>query len=339
MSCRLTQHRPAHLQRGAAILTAMLLVTLVASLSATALWQQWRGIEVESAERARLQSSWILQGALDWARLILREDARSGATDHLAEPWAVALQESRLSTFLAASQGNSDTSDGLEDAFLSGQISDLQARLNVMNLVQEGRPYAPAVQAFTRLFAALHLPENELTALVQNLQLALDDGTGASGKTSANMAPPPASPSYVPLLPRSVEQLTWLGLSPLSITVLRPFVTLLPEHTAVNLNTASALVLHACINKLSLTDAQRLVAARAQSHFRTLGDASRALGGAGSPLVDGQHSVNSRFFEVRGQLRLGPRVVQEHSAVQRDGLEVKVLWRERGALPPLTSVQ
>ena len=86
-------------QRGAALLLAMLTVTLVATLSAAALWQQWRSVEVESAERARVQSGWILNGALDWARLILREDARTGGADHLAEPWAVGLQEARLSTF------------------------------------------------------------------------------------------------------------------------------------------------------------------------------------------------------------------------------------------------
>ena len=49
-------------QRGAAILMAMLVVTLVATLAAAALWQQWRSVEVEAAQRARVQSSWILVG-------------------------------------------------------------------------------------------------------------------------------------------------------------------------------------------------------------------------------------------------------------------------------------
>ena len=87
-------------QNGAALLAAMLTVTLVATMAAAAMWQQWRSVEVEAAERSRVQSAWILSGALDWARLILREDARSGGADHLAEPWAVPLQEARLSTCL-----------------------------------------------------------------------------------------------------------------------------------------------------------------------------------------------------------------------------------------------
>ena len=78
-------------QRGAALLLAMLILALVATTAAGMAWHQQRAIEVESAERARAQAAWILNGALDWARLILREDARSGGADHLGEPWAVPL--------------------------------------------------------------------------------------------------------------------------------------------------------------------------------------------------------------------------------------------------------
>ncbi|MBV5297826.1 MAG: general secretion pathway protein GspK, partial [Rhodoferax sp.] len=65
-------------QRGAALLAAMLTVALVATFAAGALWQQWKSIEVEGAERQRSQARWLLTGALDWARVILREDARAG---------------------------------------------------------------------------------------------------------------------------------------------------------------------------------------------------------------------------------------------------------------------
>src|ERR1700741_4372774 len=118
-------------QRGAALWTAKIIVTLIATLAASMVWQQWRGVEVEAAERARTQSSWILSGALDWARLILREDQRSGKVTALTEPWAVPLAEARLSTFLAADKDN-NTDDGIE-AFLSGSISDVQGRYNLMN--------------------------------------------------------------------------------------------------------------------------------------------------------------------------------------------------------------
>ena len=40
-------------QNGAAILMAMLTVALVATLASAALWQQWRQVEIEIAERGR----------------------------------------------------------------------------------------------------------------------------------------------------------------------------------------------------------------------------------------------------------------------------------------------
>ena len=70
-----SHHSP---QRGAALLAAMLTVALVATFAAGALWQQWKSVEVEGAERQRTQARWLLTGALDWARVILREDARAG---------------------------------------------------------------------------------------------------------------------------------------------------------------------------------------------------------------------------------------------------------------------
>ncbi|TAK95685.1 MAG: general secretion pathway protein GspK, partial [Aquabacterium sp.] len=106
-------------QRGAALLMAMVIVTLVATLAASMVWQQWRATQVEGAERIRTQASWVLSGALDWARLILREDAKStDKSDHLGEPWAIPLAEARLSTFLASdSNNNSSDADDAPEAF------------------------------------------------------------------------------------------------------------------------------------------------------------------------------------------------------------------------------
>ncbi len=329
---------------------AMLTVTLVATFAAAAAWQQWRATEVESAQRTRVQASWVLVGALDWARLILRQDAMTGGADYLSEPWAVPLEEARLSTFLAAGQGpaggapdDSDDADAM-NAFLSGRIIDLQSRLNVLDLVANGAISQPAMLAFGRLFSVLGLPQSELSLLARNLQLALTNqtpaaaavtptassgSTGTNTGTSSTISDNPAAP----LLPQRVGQLVWLGLAPATLAALRPYITLLPVPTPVNLNTASAPVLYACIPGLEMADAQRLVQQRQGSYFATLAAASAALGAKAGPLNPTQHAVSSRFFEVIGRFRLDRTVVQERSAVQRDGLAVSVLWRVRGVPP------
>jgi general secretion pathway protein K len=312
-------HRRASAQQGAALLTAMLTVTLVATLAAGALWQQWRNVEVEAAERTRVQASWILTGALDWSRLILREDAINGGADYLSEPWAIALQEARLSTFLAADQNNNSAADAqdMQDAFLSGRINDLQARLNVTNLISNGQISPTSHLSFAKLFNLLGLPEGQLSVVEQNLLAA------------QNTAEPNA-----PLPLQRFEQLQNYGLSPASLEVLRPFVTVLPASTPVNLNTAPAEVLYACIPSLDMSGAQRLVSARARNHFGTILDAQQLLGELSVGINANSHSISTNYFEVLGRLRLGDNVVQERSVIGRpsaSGGTTTIAWRERGS--------
>ncbi len=303
-------------QRGAALLMAMLTVALVATMAAAALWQQWRSVEIEARERERLQATWILIGALDWARLILREDARSAGPDHLAEPWSIALREARLSTFLAIERGGSELGD---DAFLSGQITDAQARLNITNLIVGNQISEPDREAFARLFTQLGIPTTELDDLAANLLRA----TGSGDKADDSQAP-------IPLLAQRVAQLAWLGVSARSLALLQPYIVVLPTRTQLNLNTASAEAIAARIEGLDLSDARNLVNARNRAPFRTLSEISRIVPAA-ERLDPSQVGVATRFFEVEGRLRLHDTEVRERSLVQRNGLGVTTVWRERTA--------
>ena len=341
-------------QMGAALLAAMLTVTLVATFAASAMWQQWRAVEVEAAERTRSQSAWILVGALDLARLILREDARSGGADHLAEPWAVPLQESRLTSFLAAdktnttqasagvgsagaaagntaSADNNAYSEAGNEVFLSGQIVDMQSMLNINNLVNNGTVSVPDLRAFAKLFDLLDLDQRELLRVTEQLMRANDQSADN------------AEASFAPLVPQRFEQLVWLGLSQDTLERLRPYVGVLPARTPLNINTASAELLYASIPSLALDGARKLVAQREKSHFRDLNAGGTLPAAATAEANEGRHSVATRFFEVRGRIRLGVEkadaeqksqdvTIQERSLVQRDGIDVKVLWRERAAL-------
>lgn len=307
-------------QRGAAILMAMLTVVLVATLASSMMWQQWRGVELESAQRTRVQSAWILTGALDWARLILREDAREGGSDHLAEPWAVPLASARLSTFLAAERGQAvvaDDTDPEQEAFLAGHMDDLQARLNVTNLIDNSKLHEPSVAIWGKLFKQLNLPQAELDRMTQQLLLA--GSALVSGK-----ADPQA-----PLWPTSVADLAWLGLADSTVQTLAPFVTLLPVRTPVNLNTAPVEVLAACVEGLTLAQARQLAQSRAAKPIGTLMDALLVVANPEVKFDAAEHSVASRFFSVTGQLRVGQTTLQERSVLQRDGLDVKVLSRMR----------
>ena len=302
-------------QRGAALLMAMIIVTLVVTLAGAMVWQQWRAVQVEAAERARTQSAWILTGALDWARLILREDARTGGADHLGEPWAVPLAEARLSTFLAADKDNTDDAP---DAFLSGVISDEQARYNLTNLVDQGKVVPDELAALERLCQAVGVATDVATRLAEGLR----DASAAPGA--------PAATGNPALLPRDVAQLTWLGMSAEALRRLQPYVTLLPIRTLVNANTAGREVLVAAIKGLDLASAERLIQVRQRSHFKAPSDVLAQVPGlanSGNVAV----GVTSNFFEVRGRLRLGDRTLEQRSLVERRGIDVVLLHKEQVA--------
>jgi general secretion pathway protein K len=296
------------------LLTAMIIVTLVATLATAMVWQQWRAVQVESAERSRAQSAWILSGALDFARLILREDQRSGWPTALTEPWATPLAESRLSTFLAVDKAQAD--DGPE-AFLSGSISDAQGRYNLTNLVTPAAGATPA---------SVSLPELET---LQRLCQLLGVETGVADRIATGLLDALApSTGAAPLLPRTVAQLSWLGLDPASVQALQPYVVLLPVSTPINVNTASKEVLAAAIKGMDPASAERLVQIRQRTPFKDLPGFTAQVA-AFAPLT-AKLDVRSSFFEVRGRLRLVDRVLVERSMVQRlPNGQINVLQRER----------
>jgi general secretion pathway protein K len=134
-----------------------------------------------------------------------------------------------------------------------------------------------------------------------------------------------------------LDQLTLVGLSRQSLERLRPFITWLPSRTPINVNTAAPEVLYASVPELDLDGARKITNERSSQHFKSLADVGKLLPAIAGQFNDGQHAVASRYFEVTGRLRMSDgqqsAVVIERSVVQRDGLDVKVLWRERGSFP------
>jgi general secretion pathway protein K len=286
------------------------LLTVVATLASGMVWQQWRSIEVESAERARTQTAWVLTGALDWARLILREDARKSATqDDLTEPWATPLAEARLSSFLAADRDNNADSD--LEAFLGGRIVDAQSRYNLRNLVVDNKLVPAQLAILDRLCTQAGLPSS-LAAQLGAQWLSALIGTDASA----------------PLLPQQLADLAWFGLDEATINRLEPLLVLLPRATPVNLNTAPREVLAAVIPAIGLGGADRLVQSRP---FDSLAKAAAQLGG-NTVLAPADLDVKSSYFEVHGRIRLGERALEEQSLVERrSGQQVVAVQRLRHA--------
>src|SRR5579875_350843 len=125
-------------ERGAAIITALLVVALAAILVSGMLWRQQVQVRRIENQRMLAQAQWVARGALDWTRMILRSegDTAPGIT-YLGGIWAVPIAKTKLSDFLgrigAPNQGGYDT-------YISGSIEDAQAKFNLRNLIASPAP-------------------------------------------------------------------------------------------------------------------------------------------------------------------------------------------------------
>lgn len=310
-------------QRGAALLVAMLIVALVASLASAASWQQWRNIQAETDERAQSQAYWLVRGALDWGKIILYLDRRATSNDHLNEPWALPLAEARLSTFLTADHNVSqvDANADMTEAFFNGGVADLQGRLNLTNLVDGEQLDAATVTQFERLFEALNLPVEQVATLARQYHASVRAENADSADSEASRT------SEIPLTPVCIDQLDWLGLDRLTIERLRPYVTVLPARTRLNLNTAHELVLWAALEGADQAVAARLAAVRETQPFASVANAQTVVG-PDVPLNGSTLGVETSYFLVTGRLRLDTLETSDRYVLHRDGNRLRTVRRE-----------
>ncbi len=309
--------RPLFRQRGVAVITALLLTTLAITIVASLFWQQQVQVRSIENQRLQLQKQWILRGALDWSRLILREDKRvSQRVDHLGEPWAVPLAETRLDQYVDKEGGGSD----VPDAALSGSIVDAQSRFNLRNLCcLAGKANEDEVAAFAKLLNNLHL-NPALARATAVLMESAQKKTTTSEQGGSESAPP-----QLMNIEHVDDLLAVPGFTPEMLATLKDFVVVLPKTSRINANTASAEVLSAKIATLLLSDAARLVASRQSSWFRNEGEMN-ALLPPSAKVSSGQVSFDSDYFLVNGNVRLNRAGMEMQALIDRTGSNPKVVW-------------
>jgi general secretion pathway protein K len=339
-------------ERGVAVITALLLTTLAITIVASLFWQQQVQVRSIENQRLQLQKLWILRGALDYARLVLREDARTSNVDHLGEPWAVPLEDTKLDQFV----DDNHSAEEASDATLSGNIIDAQSRYNLTNLCVGTVVDPVQVSTFGRLLTNLGLPpalaqatanfmqvaqknsgQNQAAAAAAAAQAsaaatAANAGVGGLGSTTAGTAPitgalPTAEGggSTEPLgLTQREDLLAVPGFTPQIMEKLKDYVIVLPTPTPVNVNTAPAEVISAIIPNLSLSEANGILARR--TYYNTVADFTSLLGGKAATLGNNTADVKTNYFLVNGKVRLSRAALDVQSLIQRNGTNTAIIW-------------
>ena len=222
--------REAHSQKGSATVMALIVVSLISICIASLVWQQDFEIRKTRIYKENTQVYWLQRSLIDVVRLVLRIDLQnSQGVDHLGEIWAMPIEKSSIEDFLK----NQDLPEELTSVKFSGSIQDAQGLFNISNLWDENLSTVNlvAIQTYANLLDQLGLNKTLATQTAQ----------------------------YILLNNRRLQYLDELinvpGYTSDLIKRLSQFAIVLPEPTAINLNTASVEILLALWPSLSPADA------------------------------------------------------------------------------------
>lgn len=295
--------RARRYERGVALVLAMLVMSL-ATVAAVSLHDaQQAAIAGAGNILAGGQAREYAAGMEDWAMAILRRDAAASAFDAPGEDWSSGLQALPI-----------------EGGTMRARLWDLQGRYNLNNLAQPGAGGNGELAVFARLLAGLGLEP----ALAEAVADWVDADTrarpgGAEDDHYLRRVPayraanrPMADPSELRLV---------RGMEAESYARLLPFVTALPVPTAVNINSAPAVVLGA----LSADDGWLgpAMARRERAPIESLA----ALQGAGIEPPLARLTTQSSYFLLRTHVALGPVERTFDSLLRRQQEDVVVLQR------------
>lgn len=297
--------RAAATQRGVAIITALVVVAAATVAVSAMLWRESIAVRKVENQAALGQARWLARSAIEWARLVLLQDARTTTVDHLGELWALPLAETRVTDDLATAQPAASTTADTsatpfadnDAAFVSGRMRDAQSRINLTGLANGDQVDEQRLATLTRLLEVLNLKK----------ELAKD--------IAMRMAQEPRIASFEGLVAEMSRSGT---MDAASAERLRPYLVVLPTSTSVNLNTAPPEVLAACFPDLPLDAARALARSREQAWFNQVGDAAGRLPGTSAQTTPSNVSVNSNFFEVDGRVRVGRADLQVVALIERE---------------------
>lgn len=310
-------------QRGAALLLAMIILTLVSTVAAGMVWQQSRAVEIESAERRRVQMQALSLAALDFARGALRQGFGNNVTpQRIRDLPNYAIQRRSLKGVLAVDPNNS--LDDEARGYISVSGGDASTRYNLRRLFGQEAPNPAELATLRRLFSALNLPVSQADQLAAGLQAAWKRGSQNADATTA-------------IAPQRLADLAWLGVDEATLKVLQRYADIFPEgeQVTVNLNEAPWELIYAAIDGLTPSDA-RAIQAKAAAAVVT--DLAQLTLPAEAKVDTTRVSLVSRHFYAELKLEyedmeLNERYLIHYAGNLPGGVRVLRRWNEFSKAP------
>jgi general secretion pathway protein K len=300
-------------------------------MSANLMVQVQRSTNLQSQQQAK----WYAYGAEELAiKGLIQSKKDDPEKTTLAQPWA--------------KQG--DVKYPVENGTLSGQLTDLQACLNLNALGVEPDPNSgnktnPAHKA---LFAILEniddLPSDESEeGMADSVFDWLDENsiTYRSGAEEGEYLSRQFPYMTANSLFASVSELRLIkGFNPLVMEKVLPFVCVIPGSTllSINVNTVTeeqALLLSGLIDELSVSGAQAVIAARPENGFDNIEEFFESVkqqGGKNIKAVEKLFSLKSEYFKLQTQAKFVDLRFSMTTLLYASNGEVTILARKFGGV-------
>lgn len=302
--------RTRHRARGAALIIAMAVAALAATVAMAIAAEQQRWFAGVAARRDQVQAQSLALAGVQWTRAILFDDAGRGSIDYLGEPWALPLPPTPL-----------------ENGSIEGRIVDAQGLLNLNNVDRAGSQGEAERARFTQLFTRLGISPAVLDALADWVDAdSRARPNGAEDAWYARQASPYLA-ANAPLL-RAGELAAVRGVDDATLARVLPYVTALPAGTALNVNTAPAAVLAAAVPGVAEGALTDLIAERVAQPFTSVTDFRNRLP-QGAVIGDERlYAVASSYFLVTVRARQGDTIAQARALLRRSqGAWPVVVWQ------------
>ncbi|MEO5345532.1 MAG: type II secretion system minor pseudopilin GspK [Magnetococcus sp. YQC-9] len=304
---------PTLAQRGAALLTALLIVAVAAALATGLLSRQHLEIRASGNILDRDRGMQFALGGEAWAIGILNRDAAESNHDHLNEIWA-----------------STPPSVPVTGGSASGRIIDLSGRFNLNNLLMDGKPSPTDWARFERLLKVVGLEPRLAYAVLDwmDADSLLSGAGGAEEETYIGKRPPyrPANQFFV----TTSELRLVMGFNVEAVSRLLPLVIALPERTEINVNTAPLELLMTLVENLPQADVKNLDERRRRDEgFKSVSALLAEPCLKNKPVLSEGMAVVSRYFLVESEVVLGRGRTLLSSFLLRSGGNIRVLRRSQ----------
>ncbi|MDX8129429.1 type II secretion system minor pseudopilin GspK [Methylomonas sp. OY6] len=296
-------------QRGIALITVMLILAIatvaVVSMSSA------RQLDIHRTEnQLRSMQAWeYAYGLESWAIGRL-----SGDVDGVDDTWSKPLATTVVT-----------------GGTMQAGIEDLQGRINLNNLLVEGKVSVPDVKRLERLLAQLKLKTELVQAITDWIDADMDAGYPHGAEDDTYTRSKPGYRAANRQFADVSELLLVQGMTREIYSKLLPYVYVVEGYAPLNVNTASATVLRCLADDISADQAASIFRARGKPFAKVaefLKDETVADAGIGKYGL----GVSSQNFLLQGQIDMGKTHLQFQSQLQRDSGGAQVLKRQRQGL-------